>query len=188
MTSAAVELLAVSGSLRSGSSNTELLKAVSLLAPARFQVTWFTGLAELPHFNPDLDGPELPPEAAQWRKQVGTARGILLSSPEYAHGVPGTLKNALDWLVGGIEILDQPVALLNPSPHSRYAHASLVEILTTMGAHVVPDASVVVPLSSRSQRAEEITRDPALVPIIRSALAALEAAIDIRGERPERES
>src|SRR2546425_6156409 len=101
-----MQILAVSGSLRAVSKNTAILEAARLLAPPRVEITLYTGLDTLPHFNPDLDTPDgrSGPEAvADWRAGVAQADGLLISSPEYAHGLPGTLKNALDWLVSSVD-------------------------------------------------------------------------------------
>src|SRR6266550_4791254 len=129
--------LTISGSLRKGSSNSNLLQAAATLAPADVEVVAFNGLGDLPHFNPDLDEGAPPPVVAQFRAEVARADALMISSPEYAHGVPGTLKNALDWLVGGVEINGKPVALVNASARATYAQASLQETLSVMGARVM---------------------------------------------------
>jgi len=172
-------LLAISGSLRAQSSNAELLRAVARICPPGVTCEWFAGLGTLPHFNPDLDteGAELPPAVQELRRAVDQADGILISSPEYAHGVPGTLKNALDWLVSGPEIIHKPIGLLNPSPRSTYAQASLAETLRTMSTVVVPETCIAVPVSGRGLDAEMIVRDPELRTPLESALKALLAAV-----------
>jgi NAD(P)H-dependent FMN reductase len=167
-------ILAISGSLRARSSNTEVLRAVASLAPADTTVTLFAGLAELPHFNPDLDAEGvLPPAIREFRAQVGEADGLLICSPEYAHGVPGALKNALDWLVSGPEIPFKPIGLLNASPRSTYAYASLEETLRTMSTVLVADASPTFALPGRGVDAADIVAVPELAEILRSALHAL---------------
>lgn len=168
-------LLAISGSLRALSTNTEVLRAVALIAPPSVHVILFDGLATLPHFNPDLDTPDTPPPAPvqSLRSQIAAADGLLVCSPEYAHGVPGTLKNALDWLVSGAEILYKPIGLLNASPRSTHAQASLAETLRTMSTVVVPGAWVELPLAGRRLDAVAIAADPALAPLLRSALEAM---------------
>src|SRR4029077_15974928 len=118
------------------SSNTALLRAAAALVPEGMEITFYAGLGDLPHFNPDLEDSE-PPSVTDLRRQVQAADGLLISSPEYAHGVPGVLKNALDWLVGGFEFIDKPIALLNPSPHSRFAHPQLLETVRVMSANVI---------------------------------------------------
>src|SRR5450432_4339141 len=127
-----MRILAVSGSLRASSSNTALLRAAAALAPPGVAVTLYDGPGNLPHFNPDLDGETVPPAVKDWRRSLQASDGVLFSVPEYAHGVPGVLKNALDWVVGSGEFMDKPAALFNGSPRGTYAQASLTETLTAM--------------------------------------------------------
>ena len=105
---------------------------------------------------------------------------MLISSPEYAHGVPGALKNAFDWIVGSGEIVGKPVALVNASPRATHARASLAETLRVMSADLVEEASITVPLSGRDLDASEIVADLELSTAIRSALAALARVANTR--------
>src|SRR5437868_3414288 len=135
-----MKIAAICGSLRAQSSNRALLEAAARSAPAGMEVTFYEGLASLPQFNPDLDeeGSIPPPAVADLRAQLAAADGILISTPEYAHGLPGSLKNALDWLVSYGPLVEKPVALLNASTSGgQYAQASLVEILRTMNWRVL---------------------------------------------------
>jgi chromate reductase, NAD(P)H dehydrogenase (quinone) len=171
-----VRILAISGSLRGGSSNTTLLRAAAMLAPDGVSVELYEGLGDLPHFNPDLDreGDAPPASVAEFRDRVAIADALLICSPEYAHGVPGTLKNALDWLVSSPAIIGKPVALLNASFRATYAHASLTETLTVMSARVVADASITVPLDGRKGLdAAGIVGDEELAGLLRKALGDL---------------
>ena len=175
-----MRLLAISGSLRTGSSNTTLLEAARLVAPPEVEVVLYEGLAGLPAFNPDLDtvdGDRIPSTAAELRAEVGRADGILICSPEYAHGIPGSLKNALDWLVGSVELPGKPALLLAASARSVHAQAQLVEVLTTMNVRLVAGASVTVPLPSRTMDASAIAADAELAGLLRGAMQALGQAI-----------
>ena len=116
-----VRVLAISGSLRSGSSNSALVRAVAASATETVEVSVYRGLAELPPFNPDLDGESPAAAVAEFRSALEACDAVLISSPEYAHGVPAVLKNALDWIVGSGELIDKPVALINASPHATHA-------------------------------------------------------------------
>lgn len=177
-----MHLLAISGSLRAGSSNTALLEAAQHLAPDDVEILMYRGLAELPAFNPDLDTVEadrLPHSAAELRALVGRADGILISSPEYAHGIPGSLKNALDWLVGSVEFPGKPVALLTPSTRSVYAQAQLEEVLTTMNARLVREASLAIQLPTRTMDAAAIAGDERLAPRLQEAISAMVQAIRV---------
>jgi NAD(P)H-dependent FMN reductase len=173
-----MDILAISGSLRATSSNTAVLQALAILAPRHgMHVTLYEGLGTLPHFNPDLDWDEPPPPVGELRQLIGRSAGLLISSPEYAHGVPGSLKNALDWLVASIEFPDKPVALIGASAESVYVTASLQEILTTMSARLVDDASITVPIRGRSIDSAGIAEDPELAPQLDAALVAFRNAI-----------
>jgi NAD(P)H-dependent FMN reductase len=142
-----MNILAISGSLRGRSSNTALLRTAADVAPDGVHVTLYDALATLPHFNPDDDVGVPPPSVLALRELVGAADGLLFCSPEYAHGVPGSLKNALDWLVSSIEFPFKPVALINASPMATHAQAQLTETLGLMNARIVREASVTIPVS-----------------------------------------
>jgi NAD(P)H-dependent FMN reductase len=166
-------LLAISGSLRARSTNTELLRAAALVAPAGTTVDFYDGLASLPHFNPDVEETALPREAAELRAAVGRADALIISTPEYAHGLPGSLKNALDWLVGGPEMVGKRVALWHSTTWSTHAPAQLAEILRTMSAVVVEEASVVVNLRGGSRTAAEIAGDLEASAMLQRSLVVL---------------
>jgi chromate reductase, NAD(P)H dehydrogenase (quinone) len=171
---------AISGSLRAASSNTMLLGVAARLAPDGMRVVRYEGVAGLPYFTPDLEGPTPPAPVAELRALLAAADGILICSPEYAHGVPGALKNALDWMVGGVELSWKPVAIINLSPRATRAHASLVEILTTMSAVVVQEASVTLPVMGRNLDESGMLADPDIAGPLRAALEAFAVAIGSR--------
>ena len=175
-----LRVLAISGSLRRVSSNTALLHAAAALAPDDLAVHVSTQLGELPLFNPDLDDDQPPTAVAQFRLELEGSDAVLICSPEYAHGVPGVLKNALDWIVGSGEIVGKPVALLNASPRATHAQASLTETLRVMSADLIGDASISVPLAGRALDVAGIVADAELSSVIRSALAALARAASSR--------
>ncbi|MEO6005543.1 MAG: NAD(P)H-dependent oxidoreductase [Opitutus sp.] len=177
-----IKILAISGSLRRTSSNTELLKAAALLAGPGVEVALEPAMSELPHFNPDLEGQE-PASVVRFRERLRNAEAIIISSPEYAHGVAGALKDALDWVVGSGEFSGKPVALFNASPRATIAHASLAEIIVTMDATLVTDATIAVPLLGRNLAAEAIAADRELAGTIRAALSALVAAVEAQRKR-----
>ena len=175
-----ITLLAMSGSLRAGSSNTALLEAAALLAPVGVAVRQYRGLAELPAFNPDLDVEPLPAAVAALRAEIAAADGLLISCPEYARGIPGAFKNALDWLVSGSEMPGKPVALFNASPRGTEGQAALRLVLRTISARLIEAAALELPLLAKGLGAAAIAADPALAPPIVAALGAMARAI--RGE------
>jgi NAD(P)H-dependent FMN reductase len=136
-------------------------------------VSVYRELESLPPFNPDLDGGHTPPPVVRFRAALQACDAVLISSPEYAHGVPGVLKNALDWVVSSGELVDKPVALINTSARATHAWASLAETLSVMSAYVVLDASITVPLGGRSLDVEHIVADAAIASALRSAIDIL---------------
>lgn len=170
-----MRVLAISGSLRAASANTALLQAAAALAPAGVRVEFYDGIGALPHFNPDADVEPALPAVARWREALRNADAVLLSSPEYVHGVPGSLKNALDWIVSSGEFSGKPLALINTS-RSSFAEPQLREILTTMEARIVPEASITLQLWSNRVSASEIAANAGAAGALRSAVAALVAS------------
>lgn len=145
-----MKLLAIAGSIRATSSNAALVRAAARLAPPGVSIEVYDGVARLPHFSPDLDVEPLPEEVAALRSALGACAGLVIATPEYAHGMPGSLKNALDWLVSATEPIDMPVLLISASPGgAAHAHAQFSEVLRTMsmrlvdgGAHVFSRAKL----------------------------------------------
>lgn len=169
-----MKIVGINGSLRRFSSNGALLRAAQRVAPDGVAVVMYEALGNLPLFNPDLDleGTVAPAAVAELRELLIAADAVLISSPEYAHGVPGALKNMLDWLVSTGEFVEKPVALLNASPAGgMYAQASLLETLRTMNWRVVEEASLTEPFVGR-KIVDELT-DAAALARLEMAIAAL---------------
>ena len=175
-----VRVLAICGSLRSASSNSRLLQAAAAVAPADVDIIHYERLGSLPHFNPEVEAGGLPVEVAELRRLVAETDAIIISSPEYAHGVPGSLKNALDWLVSGVELPGKPVALFNASPTSTFVRDALVEILTTMSARVIVEATVTLPLGAKQLDVAGLLADGGITTALRAGLNAL-AAVALSG-------
>ncbi|HEY7353550.1 MAG TPA: NAD(P)H-dependent oxidoreductase [Terriglobales bacterium] len=176
-----IRILGISGSLRPASTNTALLRAAALVAPPSVEVKVWEQLGSLPYFNPELEG-DLPVVVREFRQQVASSSAIIFSTPEYAHGLPGALKNALDWLVGGNEFPGKPVMLLNASERGTFAQDSLIEVVKTMSGRVVRDAGRVVPLLGKSIDARSLSSDPAIAATLREGLATFSTAIaEMRG-------
>lgn len=158
------------------------LKAAALLAPEGVDVVLYEGLDSLPHFNPDLDVEPLPAAVQALRRAIEASDGLMICSPEYARGVAGSLKNALDWLVSGFEFPEKPVAVINTSQRSVHADASLRLTLTTMSARLVEEASITLPMNGRSLDADGIASDPDLSARLRSALVDFVSAIRTKSD------
>ena len=156
-----ITILAIAGSLRAASLNTALLHAIARLAPADYAIRIYPGLGELPLFNPDLDADSLP-AVTSLRDAILAADVLLLASPEYAHGVSGPMKNALDWMVGNESFIDKPLVLLNAAPRATHAQAALRETVRTMSARLIDEACISLPLLGSGLDADGIAADPAL--------------------------
>ncbi|TIL79909.1 MAG: NAD(P)H-dependent oxidoreductase, partial [Mesorhizobium sp.] len=126
-----LNILAISGSLRAASTNSALTGGLAQNAPTGCRVTVYDGLGRLPIFNADDEGERMPPQASALIDAVAAADGVIVSCPEYAHGVPGGLKNALDWLVSRDAAVAKPAMLVHASPRSLFARAALAEIMRT---------------------------------------------------------
>ncbi len=169
-----MKVLAISGSLRATSSNAALIRAAARIAPDGTELELYDGLGTLPHFSPDLDVDPLPAAVRELRARIASADALMISSPEYAHGVPGSLKNALDWLVSSLEVIGKPVLLVSASPGgARHAHAQLAEVLRTMNLGLV-DGGAHVLVRARLDASGEVVA-PDLVAALHRGLADLAA-------------
>jgi chromate reductase len=152
-----MNILALCGSLRKQSRSLVLLQAMQLLKSYDVEFRIFDDLGRLALFNPDME--TTPPCAVEELWQAFSWCDVLLiASPEYAHGVTGTIKNALDWLVSYPPFVKMPVAVFNPSHRAEHADAALKEILRTMGVHLISDASVRIPVTACALTAQELVR------------------------------
>jgi len=137
-------IIAISGSLRQGSSNHAILQFLGSMAPAGVQYSIYNELAQIPPFDPGLDNDAPPIHVTALRDLLTNADGVIICTPEYAFGVPGQLKNMLDWLVSGSTLVDKPVALITASLGGENAHASLLLTLGALSANVAEDATLLI--------------------------------------------
>ncbi len=158
-----------------------LLRAAARLAPPGISVELYRDLGNLPLFNPDLEAANPRPVAAL-RERIIASDAVLIASPEYARGVTGAIKNALDWMVGNESFVDKPVGLLNTSPRATIAQAALRETLVTMSARVVANACVTIPILRSELDEDGIVNHAEIAPVILNVLNALESVC--RGREP----
>ena len=151
-------IVAISGSLRAGSSNHAILRYLDSLMPDGVDYIIYDGLAALPHFDPGLDNDEMPDPVVDLRQLLGKADAVIICSPEYAFGVPGSLKNLLDWTVGSGSLEGKPLALITASTGGQHAHAALLLILkSALGANVLEDATLLIPFIRTKMDGANIT-------------------------------
>ena len=172
-----INILAISGSLRPNSSNNAIINIIAGMAPESVTITTYHGLASLPHFNPDLDNDTPPASVAELRGLLKHADGVLISTPEYAFGVPGSLKNALDWTVSSGEFVDKPVALVTASSRGQDAHASLLLTLVAISAKVDEGATLLIPFIRSKVNNEGQITDAEVLSSLQKVFAALLKAI-----------
>ncbi len=146
-----MHVLALSGSLRSGSHNSELLRAAAAVAPGGVEVELYEGLKEIPPYDADDDVQGDQPEAVErFKAALAEADAVLVATPEYNHSIPGVLKNALDWASRPIldsPVRNTPVAVLSSSTGmfgGVWAAAETRKVLGALGARVLEE-TVTVP-------------------------------------------
>jgi chromate reductase len=177
-----MRFLLVSGSTRSGSTNTAVLATAAALAPPDVAVGLYAGLSTLPAFNPDDDCDPLPGPVAQLREELDRCDAVLFSTPEYAGALPGSLKNLLDWTVGGPQMQGLPVGWVNVSSVAAPtggggAHRELATVLGYVGAAVVEAACVRAPMPRAAVTPEGTVDDAEIRRQLAAALAALRAHV-----------
>ena len=154
------KVLALCGSTRKASSNLNLIHAIQKLSAATFDIEVFTDLELIPHFNPDLDNEDTPSVILKFRDKLRSADAILICTPEYAIGVPGTLKNAIDWTVSSMEFSQKPVALITASTAGERAHQSLLGTLLIIESKMTVQTQFIVSgIKAKISSQNEIT-DP----------------------------
>jgi chromate reductase, NAD(P)H dehydrogenase (quinone) len=139
-----LKILALSGSTRKNSSNHQLIRTVQLLSKDYFNFQIYKDLLTIPAFNPD-DVDLLPSSVIDFKKKIHQADAVLICTPEYAAGVPGSLKNAIDWTVSGTEFTGKPVALITAGTSGFLAHASLLGTLLIIGSFITKESQLVIP-------------------------------------------
>ena len=178
-----MKILAISGSLRHGSHNTELLRAAAAGAPAGVEVELYGGLKEIPPYDADDDVPGEQPRAVQELKAaLAGADGVLIATPEYNSSIPGTLKNALDWVSRPLEsspVRNKPAAVISSSTGmfgGVWAAAETRKVLGALGARAL-DVSISV-AKANERLADGV--DPALRIELQSVVEALLESIEAR--------
>ncbi|MBY5457753.1 NADPH-dependent FMN reductase [Rhizobium beringeri] len=141
-----MRILAISGSARLNSTNTAMLRAIRTIAPSDIEVSIFDGVGRLPVFSPDLEGESLPEAVRDFIDVIAQSDGVIIASPEYVRSIPGGLKNAIDWLVSGDEIVHKPIALLHASHRGDDMLAGLRTVLATITDRFAGDIFLRLPL------------------------------------------
>jgi chromate reductase, NAD(P)H dehydrogenase (quinone) len=173
-----MHVLAISGSLRRDSHNTQLLRAAAQMLPPGVELALFDGLGDVPPYNEDADGDPAPAGAHALRAAIRAADALLISTPEYNASVPGVLKNAVDWASRPYPrnvLRDKPVAVMGASTGlfgAVWSQAELRKSLRHTGAHVL-DEELPVGLAHKAFTPSGRLADPELERRLADLLDAL---------------
>jgi chromate reductase, NAD(P)H dehydrogenase (quinone) len=174
------KILGISGSLRLNSSNIKILHALTNFAANDVEIEIYNGIGNLPHFNPEIDQDDALASVTEWRDRLKKSDAIIICTPEYAHGVPGVLKNALDWIVSSGEFMHKPTAVITASPSpdgGDRANASLVQTLKMMMANISTGTTLCISGVSAKLNAQGEIIDSGTEQALRSLLHELISAV-----------
>lgn len=177
-----MRILAISGSLRAGSHNTELLQGAAAAAPDGVEVVRYDGLKEIPPYDADDDVPGDQPDAVRRLKQaLADADAVLVATPEYNSSIPGVLKNALDWASRPLvesPVRNKPVAVISSSTGmfgGVWAAAETRKVLGALGARVLEDTVTVGKAEQRLANGVDATLRDELATVVEALADAVEA-------------
>jgi len=171
---AARKIIAICGSTRSKSVNSSLIHAIASEGNGQYEVDVFDQIDTLPHFNPDMEPGNTPVTVAAFRARLRAAECILICTPEYAMGVPGSLKNVIDWTVSSCEFSKKPTALITASSIGQKGHAALMETLKVIEANITDDTQLIIPFAKTKIGDNTITDGETrqrVIHVIRSLIA-----------------
>lgn len=137
-------ILAISGSTRLESVNRQILSTIAGIYHEEADFILYNDIGRLPHFNPDTDKEPVPPEVQELRNLVASADGIIICTPEYVFSLPGSLKNAIEWMVSTTLFTGKTTALITASSSGQKAHESLQLVMQTVGAEIAQETSLLI--------------------------------------------
>ncbi len=172
------KVLAISGSTRTNSTNSYYIKAVRELSADHFSVELFDGLMDIPAFNPDDDNDNPPQAVTNFRDQLRNADGILICTPEYAIGVPGSLKNAIDWTISSMEFSHKPVTLITASLSGLKGHAALLETLLVIESKMNEATGLVISFAKTKITADGTITDDITLTAIKKLVEAFSVLLN----------
>jgi NAD(P)H-dependent FMN reductase len=171
------KVLAISGSTRQNSTNSNYIKAIAELCKNEFTIILFEDIADLPHFNPDDNNEQVAAAVLHFRSLLAAADAILICTPEYAHGVPGSLKNAIDWTVSSNEFYRKPTALITASTDGSYGHKALLETLKVIEAKGIEQNQLLISFAKTKINSNHQITDEATLTALKIMLKNFEQTI-----------
>jgi len=170
------KILGISGSFRPGSSASAVLRIVGNLFPDNIEFEMFSGIEKIPAFD---DSNEIPKPVADFIQQIADADAVVFCIPEYAFGVPGALKNALDWTVSSTAFSDKPVALITAASGGEKAHAAFGLTLTAIGTKISEDTKLLISFIRTKLNEKGEVKDIPTLDAIKKVIASLIQAIPV---------
>lgn len=171
-------MLAISGSTRRNSTNHSLLKAIAALSAESLNMVIYDKIANLPHFNPDDNEDNIAVEVADFRRQLTHADGVIICTPEYGHGVPGTLKNAIDWTISTSEFSHKPTMLITASTDGTFGHKSLLETLKVIEAENIENLQLLIQFARTKISSDNKISDAKTLNDVKALIAAFIRAMN----------
>lgn len=175
-----IKILAISGSLRKNSSNANVLYVISNLKSENIDFQFYEGLEHLPYFSPEADTDDPSASVKDLREQLKLADGVIICTPEYARGVPGVLKNALDWVVSSGEFMNKPVAVISASSRitgGNKAHESIMLTLQMIEANIPKESTLQIGVVGTKINSKAAILDPTTKEQLKSVLNSLISSI-----------
>lgn len=169
------KIFAISGSTKAASTNGLYIACITALLGKDFEVTNFPSVADIPHFNPDLDLENPLKAVADLRSNIQHADGIIISTPEYAMGLPGSLKNLLDWTVSSASFSGKPVLALVASTQGEKAYQSIIDILTVIEAKVTAQ---LIPYAKAKINDQAVITDNETLAVLKNTVDSFVASIE----------
>jgi NAD(P)H-dependent FMN reductase len=170
-------IFAVSGSLREGSSNHNILRILGKMTPAGINYSIYDGLRDIPAFDPGTDDDNPPAPVAHLREKLSQADGIIICTPEYAFGVPGALKNALDWMVSSGSFSGKPTSLVTASTGGEIAHEAMIKVLGAIDAKLSCETNLLVQFVRSKMDADGNITDPETAQKLKNLIEAFIEAV-----------
>lgn len=178
-----IKIAAICGSTKKNSLNLSLIKAIAELAHEEFEFKIVSNIDQIPHFNPDLDSESPPDAVSTFRAQLKEADAILICTPEYAMGVPGTLKNAIDWTVSSCEFSHKATALITASSQGQKGHAALLETLKIIEANIPEETRLLISFVKTKISPEGFIKDDETKNQVLSVMQGLRKLALTKGEQ-----
>lgn len=169
-----IKIIGISGSLRGASSASAVLKLVAGLVPANTEFQIYDGLGEIPAFN---DSNEIPATVQRFIDLITEADAVFFCIPEYAFGVPGALKNAIDWTVSSVAFNDKPIALITAASTGEKAHAAFLQTLTAIGTKKSEATSLLLPYIRNKMNTKGEMTDMVSLDAVKKVVQALIVSI-----------